>query len=475
MAKTRRSAVLGLIALLTAGLTACTSVPAAAPESPSPSPPASAPAAGAATPPPQQASNIRHVALGAKRAPFDQRGAWNSDLAFQGNHAFVGNYGGFTVYDIADPARPRVVSQVVCPASQNDISVSGKLLFLSVDEPRTGESCESADGGPGPGGAWEGIRIFDISDVRQPRFVAAVRTDCGSHTHTLLPDGDDVYVYVSSYGPQEGFTGCEPPHDKISIIRVPRDDPAAAKVVATPVLFKDGGQKGNLGPFDETSGCHDITVYPEKRLAAGACMGDGILLDISKPAAPRVLDRVQDTENFAFWHSATFNNEADRVVFTDELGGGTSAVCTQAIGPKRGADGVYDIVGEGDGRRLRFRGYFKIPRHQEPGENCVAHNGNLVPAKGRDIMVQAWYQGGVSVFDFTDPENVQEIGYFDRAAFRGDSLAGSWSAYYYNGHVYSSDIQHGLDVLKITHPSAASAESVRTTELNAQTQTSYKE
>ncbi|EFL21597.1 putative secreted protein [Streptomyces himastatinicus ATCC 53653] len=290
----------------------------------------------------------------------------NSDLAFQGKYAFAGNYDGFVIYDISRPKRPEVVSQVLCPGAQNDVSVSGNLLFLSTDSSRSDNSCNSTTQPATEKSSWEGMKVFDISDKRNPRYVAAVETSCGSHTHTLAPDRKNVYVYVSSYYPSETFPDCQPPHDGISVIKVPRKAPEKAAVVDFPVLFPDGGNPG--GPdnpgVSQTTGCHDLTTFPELKLAAGACMGDGILLDIADPAKPRVIDRVEDNVNFAFWHSATFNERGNKVVFTDELGGGGSATCNEETGPTRGADGIYDIVGKGDKRKLKFRSYYKIPRHQ---------------------------------------------------------------------------------------------------------------
>jgi hypothetical protein len=317
--------------------------------------------------------------------------------------------------------------------------------------------------------------------VRSPRYIAAVETKCGSHTHTLVPDkrGKADYLYIQSYGPRADYAKCQPPHDLISIIKVPRNNPTAAAVVAEPVIFPGGGFEGVPGSYpvgkSATSGCHDITAYPEKDLAAGACMGDGVLFDISDREHPRIIDSVRDTENFAFWHSATFNNNATKVVFTDELGGGGQATCNATFGDKRGADGIYDIVGKGDSRKLVFRSYYKISRYQADTENCVAHNGSLIPVKGKDLMVQAWYQGGVSVWDFTDSARPKEIAYFERGPVSNTQLitGGAWSTYYYNGYVYSNDIQKGFDVLKIDDPRVKKAERVRLDQLNVQTQPDY--
>jgi hypothetical protein len=423
-------------------------------------------------------ANIEHLT----NIPKDVLPGTNSDLAFQGRYAFAGNYDGFRIFDISDPQEPKTVSQVLCPGSQNDISVSGDLLFLSTDSSRSDSSCNSTTQPASEKSSWEGMKVFDISDKRNPKYVAAVETACGSHTHTLVPERRNVYVYVSSYSPNAAYPDCQPPHDGISVIKVPRKAPEKAEVVGFPVLFPGEGPDGGGNPggptnpgVSKTTGCHDITVLPSKDLAAGACMGDGILFSIEDPENPKVIDRVQDNVNFAFWHSATFNQKANKVVFTDELGGGGAATCNAAVGPNRGADGIYDVVGKGDKRKLVFRSYYKIPRHQADTENCVAHNGSLIPVKGKDLMVQAWYQGGVSVWDFTDSSAPKEIAYFERGPISTERLVGggSWSAYYYNGHIYSNDMAKGFDVLKIDDRRTDPAERVRLDELNVQTQPDY--
>ncbi|WUW11381.1 hypothetical protein OG707_01955 [Streptomyces sp. NBC_01465] len=423
-------------------------------------------------------ANIEHLT----NIPKDALAGTNSDLAFQGKYAFAGNYDGFRIFDLSNPKAPKTVAQVLCPGSQNDITVSGNLLFLSTDSSRSDNSCASTTQPATEKSSWEGMKIFDISDKRNPKYVAAVETACGSHTHTLVPSKKNIYLYVSSYSPSATFPDCQPPHDGISVIKVPRNAPEKAAVVNFPVLFPGEGADGGGNPggptnpgVSKTTGCHDITVLPSKDLAAGACMGDGILFDIKNPERPKVIDRVQDNVNFAFWHSATFNQKANKVVFTDELGGGGAATCNAAIGPNRGADGIYDIVGKGDQRKLVFRSYFKIPRHQADTENCVAHNGSLIPVKGKDLMVQAWYQGGVSVWDFTDSSKPKEIGYFERGPLTTDKMTtgGSWSAYYYNGYIYSNDIAKGFDVLKLSDRRTDPAKWVRLHELNVQTQPDY--
>jgi hypothetical protein len=418
--------------------------------------------------------NVVHLANLPKQPPFDGTSAVNSDLAFTGDYAIDGNYNGFTIYDISTPAEPEIVSQVLCEGGQGDVSVSGDLLYFSVDYPRAGEECGAPASSPTDADAFEGMRVFDISDKANPAYVAAVGTDCGSHTNTLVPskDGETDYIYVSSYSPSANYPNCRPPHDKITIIEVPKDDPASAAIAAEPVLFPDGGNPAGT-PSRETSGCHDITVYPEKDIAAGACMGDGILMDISDRLNPEVTEVVRD-DNFAFWHSATFTNDAKGIIFTDELGGGSGATCNEEIGPVRGANAIYTMKGKRD-PELRFASYFKIDRHQGDTENCVAHNGSLIPVPGKDYFVQSWYQGGVSIIDFNNPRKPREIGYFDRppVSETENVLGGSWSAYYYNGYVYSSDIQRGFDVLKLDDRRLRGAERVEYDEFNPQSQPRY--
>ncbi|RFS86574.1 hypothetical protein D0T12_08405 [Actinomadura spongiicola] len=425
--------------------------------------------------------NIHLLANVPKQGPLAAPAAYGSDWAFKGNYAFGGNYEGFTVYDLSRAQQPEVVAVVHCPGSQNDVSIAGDLLFLSTDSSRSDDSCQSTPKPATEKSAWEGIKIFDISDVRNPRYVKAVETKCGSHTNTLVPSKHNAYIYVSSYSPNDTYPDCKPPHDLISIVKVPLRNPAQAHVAAEPVLFPDGGNPGDPpdtpwpGQTRATSGCHDLTAYPDEDLMAGACMGDGVLFDISDPLKPRTITSVRDDENFAFWHSATFNNDANKIVFTDELGGGSAATCNAEIGPEKGANAIYDIVGKGDRRKLRFRSYYKIPRHNTENENCVAHNGSLIPVKGKDIMVQAWYQGGISVMDFTNSRKPKEIAWFDRGPWGDnlDTLAGSWSAYYYNGYIYSNEIQRGLDVLDLRDPLTDKAKRVRLDLLNAQSQPNY--
>jgi hypothetical protein len=433
------------------------------------------PAAAADIPPADtvvHSPNVTHVLNIPKPDPI--AGTINTDIAFQDGYAYVGNYGGFSIYDIRKPEKAKVVSSVVCPGAQMDVSVYGNLLFTAVDSSRSDDSCNSESQSATIKESWEGVRIFDISDKTNPKYIKSVETNCGSHTLTLVPGkGPDknknVYIYVSSYQPADNFPDCAPPHDKISIIKVPLRNPAAAEVAATPVVFPDGGNETQPGLLLPTSGCHDITAYAEKDIAAGACMGDGVLFDIRDRLNPKVTARVTDP-NFAFWHSATFSNDAKKVVFTDELGGGGAATCNEATGPNRGADAIYEIVRG----KLVFQSYFKISRYQDDSENCVAHNGSLIPVKGRDIMVQAWYMGGLSIWDFTDSTRPREIGYFERGPRSDGNGGGIWSAYYYNGYIYGADFHEGLDIVKIDDRLTDSAKHVHTNRLNVQTQESYR-
>jgi hypothetical protein len=399
-------------------------------------------------------------------------GFTNSDLAFAGNHVIAGNYHGFNTYNIERADRPRLIASVVCPGGQGDVSIWGNLLFMSAQETRGRLDC-GLQGVQAPVSAerFRGVRIFDITDLTKPRQVAAVQTCRGSHTHTLVPDVKDksrIYVYNSGTGavrPGEELAGCSGKQDdpntslfSIDVIEVPLAAPQNARIVNQPRIFMDdksgalGGlwQGGNHGPGTQTSRlttqCHDITVYSEIGLAAGACAGNGILMDISDPRNPKRLDFVTD-KSFAYWHSATFNNDGTKIVFTDEWGGGSRPRCRATDPLTWGADAIFDIVD----KKLVFRGYFKMPAAQGEQENCVAHNGSLIPVPGRDIMVQAWYQGGLSMFDFTDSANAKEIAYFDRGPLNGQNLvlSGYWSTYWYNGNIYGAEIARGIDVFRL--------------------------
>jgi hypothetical protein len=501
-------------------------------------------------------------------------GVTNSDLAFKGDYAIQGNYNGVMIWDLSDPARPELVTEYLCPASQSDVSVYGDLLFVSgegfggrLDCGTQGVDTQvSAD-------RLRGIRIFDISDIRSPEYVANVQTCRGSHTHSVLKDPNDdenVYIYVSGSAPvrpAEELPGCasgtpdENPESamfRIEVIQVPLDNPQAAAIVNSPRIFEGltapeehGPAPADIRAMEEAKArgaytiviggneqlvpdryvqmllaqmvearggegaptaadstmlreqmqsiaeerfgisaepsegreegpgpnqCHDITLYPEIGLAGGACEGYGLLLDISDPVRPTRITAVADS-NFSYWHSATFNNDGTKVLFTDEWGGGGQPKC-RADDPKEwGANAIFSI----DDGELDFESYYKLPAAQTATENCVAHNGSLIPVPGRDIMVQSWYQGGISIFDWTDPQNPVEIAYHDRGPIDAEQfqMGGSWSVYWYNGMIVSSEIARGLDVFELvpsehlTQNEIDAANTVEFAYLNAQGQPKY--
>jgi hypothetical protein len=425
----------------------------------------------------------------------------NSDFAFSGRHLFIGNFNGFNVYDLADPRKPKLLASIVCPGGQGDVSVHGNLLVMSVEQTRGRLDCGTQGVEPAVSAErFRGVRIFDITNVKKPKQVAAVQTCRGSHTHTLvtnLNDTANLYVYGSGTGTVRaaeelsGCSGAEPKDDpntalfSIDVIQIPIAAPEKARIVSRPRIFADPATGaisglwpgGDHGPGTQktsvTNQCHDITVFPEAGLAAGACSGNGILLDISDPVKPTRLDHVMD-KNFAYWHSATFNNDGSKVLFTDEWGGGTRPRCRATDLPNWGADAIFDVVD----RKLKFGGYYKMPAPQTEVENCVAHNGSLIPVPGRDIMVQAWYQGGVSVFDFTDSARPVEIAFFDRGPLDAKHLitGGYWSTYWYNGYIYGTEIARGVDVFRLTaseHLSQNEIDAallVKASEFNAQQQ-----
>ena len=452
----------------------------------------------------------------------------NSDLAFTGNIVFQGNYSGWQAWDISNPGRPQLVSSYVCPGSQSDVSVYKNLLFVSHEATSGRVDC-------GLQGVQDtvsrdrarGIRIYDISNVRSPREIGLVQTCRGSHTHTVVVDPRDaanVYIYVSGSAgvrsPNE-LEGCssglmsENPNTaqfRLEVIRVPLANPASAHIVSSPRVFNDlvapprhaepidtsaeararaagrggrggggggAGGRGGAGAADPNAPrpgpnqCHDITVYPEIGLAGGACGGYGLLLDIREVTNPRRIGAVADS-NMSFWHSATFNNDGTKILFSDEWGGGSAPRCRSTDKPEWGADAIFTLVNN----EMTFKSYFKLPAPQTRFENCVAHNGTLIPIPGRDVMVQSWYQGGINVFDWTDASNPREIAYFDRGPMDSTRLAsaGHWSAYWYNGLIIGSEMARGLDIWEL-RPSAwisqneiDAAKSVRMEYFNAQMQ-----
>lgn len=504
--------------------------------------------------------------------PEDFVGVTNSDLAFKDNYVFQGNYNGVIVWDISDPAAPSLVTDYLCPASQSDVSVYGNLLFVSGEGLGGRLDC-------GTEGVQEtvseerlrGLRIFDITNVEEPEYIANVQTCRGSHTHSVLKDPEDdenVYVYISGSAPvrpEEELPGCtsalpdEDPNSalfRIEVIKVPLNNPQEAAIVSSPRIFEDldaapthglapedmkaieearaegkfiveiGGSPrvipdgfarrllGNMmqqreaeegaeptaadssalreqlpaivqqmfgaGGEDERgpNQCHDITLYPEIGLAGGACEGYGLLLDIRDPANPKRVDAVADS-NFSYWHSATFSNDGKKVLFTDEWGGGGQPKCRETDPMEWGANAIFTI---NDNQKMEFQSYYKLPAPQTSQENCVAHNGSLIPVPGREIMIQSWYQGGISLFDWTDPSNPVEIAYHDRGPVDATRMAsgGSWSVYWYNGVIVNSEIARGMDIFTLepnpllTANEIAAANTVKLDYLNAQGQPMFR-
>jgi hypothetical protein len=524
--------------------------PAAPAPAPAPAPPEPPPAempkpvtpvVSATAPTPDPRPNLKAGRWDAQQAAWNMRllstsppqgktlGATHSDLAFTGNLVIQGNYNGFDIYDISNPSKPALVQTYLCPASQNDVSVYRNLIFMSSEATNSRTDC-GFEGVPEPVSKLRvrGIRVFDISDIRNPKLVTTVQTCRGSHTHTVVRKaGDDgnVYIYVSgSAGVRsaEEVPGCEDgdidnPNTarfRLEVIKVPLGAPGDAAIVSSPRVFQDlpvaprneersasdqkdreaaaaaaaaagrggagrGGNRpqGPTGPPRGPNQCHDITVYSDIGLAGGACGGLGLLLDISDPVNPKRIGEVADP-NMSFWHSATFNNDGTKMLFSDEWGGGGQPRCRATDKLEWGSDALFTI----ENKKLTFHSYYKLPAAQSSLENCVAHNGSLIPIPGRDIMVQSWYQGGLSVFDWTDIDHPKEIAYFDRGPVNADRMVmgGTWSAYWYNGVIVSSEIARGLDVYElmpnanISENELAAAKTVKMPWLNTQDQPKIK-
>ena len=412
--------------------------------------------------------NLRVVSFAPKPMQFDSsRGLTyiNSDLAFRGNYVYQGNFSGFSIWDVSNPASPVLMSTMVCPTDQGDPTIIGNLLFISAESGRSRTDC-GGGGVQNPKDRELGVRIFDVSDPRNPKLIKNIQNCRGSHTHTVLPHPTDrniVYIYVGGSGGVRDtveMPDCAGvPPQRIDIIRVPLRSPEEAAAIGYARIFDNlprspgragvadtsttGGRGGRRGG---PSGCHDLTAYPAYNLVAGSCGSFGILLDTRDPEKPVRLDAKSDL-NFSLWHTAVFSNDGKRVVFTDEWGGGTSPRCRITDPLRLGGNTILSID---DGKMTQF-GYFKMLAAQTNTENCVSHNGGLIPVPGRDIMVQGWYQGGVNVFDFTDPAHPYEIAYFDRGPVDAQNLVvgGSWGAYYWNGYIYSSELSRGLDILEL--------------------------
>ena len=463
--------------------------------------------------------NLRRVST---TPPHERNlGVWHSDLAFIGKYAVQGNFNGFQIYDISNPAKPVVVNTYFCPASQNDVSVYRNMLFMSSESNTSRTDC-GFQGVPEPVSKERvrGIRIFDISNMSQPKLIKSVETCRGSHTHTVVEqpgDKENIYIYVSGSSgvrPAEELPGCsdgtmeanpDTARFRIEVIKVPLAAPQNSAIVTSPRIFTGlaappsrGGGAGAAGaqppvavagagaagapapagrgagaPRSGPNQCHDITVYPAAGLAGGACNGLGLLLDIREATHPIRIDFAADA-NMSLWHSATFSNDGTKVLFSDEWGGGTGARCRDTDNKEFGANAIFTI----EKNKMVFKSYYKMPAPQTAQENCVAHNGSMIPIPGREVMVQAWYQGGISVFDWTDPAKPFEIAYHDRGPLDAARLVtgGSWSVYWYNGYMISSEIVRGLDIFEllpsglITQNELDAAKTVKYEHLNAQGQ-----
>lgn len=455
--------------------------------------------------------------LATAKSPPGFAGVTNSDLAFSGKYAIQGNYNGFMVWDMTNPSKPSLVKSYLCPASQSDVSVYKNLLFVSAEG--LGGRLDCGTQGVQDTVSKErirGLRIFDATDMANPKYIGNVQTCRGSHTHTVVEDPKDkanIYVYISGSSgvrsPTElpGCASTNPDNDpnsslfRIEVIQVPLARPQDARMVNSARIFEgltaaprhgdimtaedsarmaarmaQAGPRPQRPPSMRGGGptqCHDITVYPSIGLAGGACGGYGLLLDISDVKNPIRIDAASDS-NFAFWHSATFSNDGSKILFTDEWGGGSAPRCRATDKPEWGANAIFTI----ENRKLKFHSYYKIPAPQTGQENCVAHNGSLIPIPGRDVMVQGWYQGGISIFDWSNPAEPFEIAYHDRGPVDGGKLVsgGSWSVYWYNGTIVSSEIARGMDMFDlrpsqyISQNEIDAAKTVRWTELNAQGQ-----
>ena len=490
----------------------------------------------------EAAQGLRLVSFSKKPAAFDSaRGLTfiNSDLAFRDHYVYQGNFAGFMVWDVANPAAPKMVAVVPCITAQGDPSIIGNLLFISAEGP--GNRVDCAKGGikdtTDHTDHMAGVRIYDVSNPAAPRLIKNVQTCKGSHTHTVVndPKSGVVYIYVSGNQgarPASELAGCNNGTDaadvnnslyRLDVIKVPLKHPEQAAVVTGARIFtglepaatsamrreqmeeraaqraarlaaggqQQGGARQAGDPLRSTGprNCHDVTAYPYLHLLAGACASYGLLVDVTNPEKPVRLDAKADT-NFSLWHTAVFSNDGSKVVFTDEWGGGTSPMCQATSMMEMGGNAILTIKNH----KMTQHAYFKIPSQQTAQENCVSHNGGLLPVPGRDLMVQGWYQGGIDISDFTDPDHPFEVAFFDRGPVDpppapGDSAAsisrqrgtigGSWGAYYWNGYIYSSELARGFDVLelvpteKLSANEIAAAKLVRMEQYNPQSQPHY--
>ena len=478
-------------------------------------------------------SNMKQVSFVKKPAAFDSAAGLkfiNSDMAFGTHYVYQANFAGFTIWDITDPANPVLASATKCITSQGDPTIVGNLLFLSAEGAGNRNDC--GDGGvQDPKDHMAGVRIFDVSNPKAPKLIKNVQTCKGSHTHTLVPSPKDpriIYLYVSGQQaarPATELAGCKNGTDpadptnslfQLDIIKVPLDHPEQAAVIPGARIFTGLDSRGEckqfcapVDPRQAAAGptrpapdpamptgprnCHDVTAYPAMNLLAAACSTHSILVDISNPEKPVRIDALTDTNNFQGRHTAAFSNDGKKLIQTDEWGGGTGPMCQASSMIELGGNTVITLDAK---KKQTQRAYFKLPSAQSAEENCVSHNGGIIPVPGRDLYVQGWYQGGVDIMDFTNPDSAFEIGYFDRGAIDppkgadvpqpppgtpevrggGNTIGGSWGAYYWNGLIFSSELDRGMDILELTpspHLSAneiAAAKLVRFDAYNPQSQ-----
>ena len=466
-------------------------------------------------------SNMKQVSFVKKPAAFDSAAGLkfiNSDLAFGTHYVYQANFAGFTIWDITDPANPVMASATKCITSQGDPTIVGNLLFLSAEGAGNRNDC--ADGGvQDPKDHMAGVRIFDVSNPKAPKLVKNVQTCKGSHTHTLVPSPTDprtIYLYVSGQQaarPETELAGCKNGTDpadptnslfQLDIIKVSLDHPEQAHVIPGARIFTgldgSGECKQFCAPVDPRMqaamanrraaepamptgprNCHDVTAYPAMHLLAASCSTHSIVVDISNPEKPVRLDALTDTNNFQGRHTAAFSNDGTKLIQTDEWGGGTGPMCQASSMIELGGNTVISLDAK---RKQTQRAYFKLPSAQAAEENCVSHNGGIIPVPGRDLYVQGWYQGGVSIMDFTNADNAFEIGYFDRGSITpprgadvpqtpvdpsvrggGNAIGGSWGAYYWNGLIFSSELDRGMDILELTPSDQLSANEIAAAKL----------
>jgi hypothetical protein len=416
--------------------------------------PTAAARVGATSPAAKPDGGDSHAGMRLAWSLADARAPTHSDIAFWGDVGVAGDYDGFRVFN-KRTHQPYVT--YLCRGPQNDVSLwryQGRLLlFMSIDRPQIhgdtvcGQNSATDTVASDPNG-WEGIRIFDITNPASPVYLHAVRTDCGSHTHTLIPDlpNHRLLIYVSSYPIASQNIGgtCQQPFGKISIVSVPLDAPETARVIGQPTI--------SAPPYSGAVACHDITVFLAIHKAAAACMSEGQIWDISDPAHPDTLHAMHmDDPTVWFWHSAEFTWDGQYVVFDDEGTGSCSATGNGKIWIYRVSDGALQST-------------FMIPRNQG-GSYCSKHNGNVIPVPGKYLLVSAWYGGGSAVIDFTNPTAPREVAYYDAVGGRGP--ADTWSSYWYNGAIYANDITRGVDAFNLVG-TATNGGAMRT-HLNAQT------